>query len=396
MLIIVLIIALPRIFNYLAKRYTGKDVDIETAVDQIQTKTNRIADAIASSVLTKTDPEVQKNIRKDIPDVLHYLVFSRLRGTGLRFLMTVFAAIGGIMGTILLYHQNELLTGQNELLNSQNEKIDNQILLDEASRRSSLNFLMANVLDKIDEELKEAERNEEPRQLSTQLIGRIASLSQSFQPYRFIQDGQMLEKPLSPERGNLLLALVNSSLDTFTMDSIFMKTIFREANLKSAILNATYLSGADLRGADLSGVDLSGADLSGVNLNGANLSGTNLSGTNLSRANLAAADLSEAILIAADLSGASLWGANLSEASFIAADLRGVNLYEADLRGANFSEANFSEANFSEANFSEARNLSLNQLRGAYSLYGCTGLDHQIEEKLASEKKCLFERYGCK
>ena len=437
-LIILLIVALPRIFNYLAKRYTGKNVDVEEAIEDIQAKTNHIADAIAVNAFAKADPEVQENIRKDIPTILHYLIFSRLRNTGLRLLMTVFIAIGGLMGTILLYNQNQLLQ-------KQNEKIDNQILLDEASRRSSLNFLMANVLDKIDEELKEAERQGKARRLSPQLIGRIASLSQSFQPYRFMEDGKMVERPLSPERGNLLLALVNSSLDTSTMKIIFQKTvfrkaIFREANLSGANLSRVNLFEANLRGANLSranlfeanlrGAMLSGAKLFEANLRGALLSGAKLRGANLYKADFSifneANYMSRGTLYEANLSGANLTEANLRgtylrHVDFTGARLRrtdftGADLTGADLTGADLLEADFykidsiftdpfiseifgseqSRAILSNVDFSGVKNVTLEQLKEAFSLYNSRNLDPELEKRLKSEKPCLFTEEGCK
>lgn len=405
-LIILLVVALPQIFNYLAKRYTGKNVDVEEAIEDIQAKTNHIADAIAVNVFAKADPETQNNIRKDIPTILHYLIFSRLRNTGLRLLMTVFIAIGGLMGTILLFNQNGLLQSQNELLQNQNEKIDNQILLDEASRRSSLNFLMANVLDKIDEELKDAEREGKPRRLSPQLIGRIASLSQSFQPYRFMEDGKMIERPLSPERGNLLLALVNSSLDSLTLDTIFQKTVFREANLRDAILSGATLSRATLSNVDLSGAnlrdaklikaylggtDFGGADLSGADLRGADLFRADLFRADLFRTNLFRADLSETYLSKAIFSGADLRGAIFSEAN-----LRGAALIGADLRGAYFIRANLSGADLRNANLMEVKGLTFGQLQKVHSLLECRNLDPELEKQLKAEKPCLFTEKGCK
>ncbi|WP_222845949.1 pentapeptide repeat-containing protein [Flavilitoribacter nigricans] len=384
LLIIVAIIALPRIINYLAKRYTGQDVDVEQVVGDIQSKANHIADTVASYALAKADPEVRKNIRQDLPGILHYLVFSRLRNSGLRMLVTVFVAIGGLMGTILLYNQNELLsgqndllTGQNDLLLKQNEKIDNQILLDEASRRSSLNFLLGNVLDQVNEELKNPENTD--RHLSPELIGRIASLSQSFQPYYFMEDSSLTEKPLSPERGNLLLALVNSGLDTSALAAIFEKTIFSSAFLDRAVLDSVHLQRANLFNADLSRANLSGADLRGADLGIADLNRANLSIADLKGADLSFADLNDANLSRADLRGTDIRGANLSRADLRYADLRDANLFSVNLFSANLFSANLSWASLSRADLSGAHlrdadlsgadlriaDLSVADLRGA-------------------------------
>ena len=358
--IIVLLIALPRIINYFIKRYTGKDGNVETTVEDIQTKSNRIADVIASMILARVqvDAKAEQNIRNDLPVVLNFLVFSRLRGAGIRLMLGVFVAIGGLMGTILLYNQNQLLQKQNALITNQNEKIDNQILLDEASRRSSLNILMDNVLNKIDEELKVADREGKPRKLSPQLIGRIASLSQAFRPYRFMEDGKMTEKAFSPERGNLLLALVNSGLDSLTLDTIFDKTIFQGAYLRDADLRGANLLKVDLSEADLSKAYLSKADLSSANfhaanlhaanLRDANLYGVELSGADLSDANLSGAILQDAVLQDAYLYGARLYHANLQEAILVNADLIDADLRRADLLGTILYGAKVSSVNWYE------------------------------------------------
>ena len=318
LLIIIAIIALPRIINYLAKRYTGQDVDVEQVVGDIQSKANHIADTVASHALAKADPEVRKNIRQDLPGILHYLVFSRLRNSGVRMLVTVFVAIGGLMGTILLYNQNQLLQ-------KQNEKIDNQILLDEASRRSSLNFLLGNVLDQVNTELKDTVNNKE-RRLSAELIGRITSLSQSFQPYYFMEDGEMTKKAFSPERGNLLLALVNSGIDTLALASILEKTnlnsafldgaVFDAVHLQNAILIDAYLIDAYLGGSNLNSAYLIGADLSGADFSDADLSGANLRGANLRGAKFFGADLSDADLSGADLSGTTNINSEMLKSTF--------------------------------------------------------------------------------
>lgn len=408
--IIIAVLALPRIINYLAKRYTGQKVDVEAAVGDIQAKANHIADTIAGYALAKADPEVRKNIRQDLPGILHYLVFSRLRNSGLRMLMTVFVAIGGLMGTILLYNQNQLLQ-------KQNEKIDNQILLDEAARRSSLNFLLGNVLDQVNQELSDTTNKK--RELSPQLIGRIASLSQSFQPYYFMEDGKMIGRPLSPERGALLLALVNSGIDTLSLDMIFQKTIFSNAHLQNAILDLSYLRKINLRNSnlrnasliitDLSEADLYMADFDGTNLVGANLIRARLKDANFRNAILSATDFRESDLQGANFHGTNLWGLNFSNAKLrdaklsstklnktnfslaymqdvdiSNADLSGANFSGSDLSGANFKGAdlnmtNFSKADLYMANFSMCKNLTYNSLDSCFSIYQVQNLPDSLE-----------------
>lgn len=395
-LLTILILALPSISNYLIKRYTGKEMDVESVAGDIQKKTNSIADAIANVVLVKANPEVKRNIRTNLPDILHYLIFSRLRSGGLRLLLTVFAAVGGLMGTILLYNQNQLLQAQNR-------KIDIQTSLMESERRGSQVVLMGNVLEDMSAEIQrqkdEGARNDSTGyELSSSLIGRIAATSQGFMPYKFLQGDTLTAKEYSLERGQLLLALVNSRLDSLSMERINRSCTFlsaylngfnlREARLYGADLYQADLRGADLQRANLREVDLGGADLRLSQLVGINLRGANLRGANLGGANLREADLRGGDLYRANLRGAMLSNTDFREAILIRANLRevklnGTNLYRtglggADLRGADFLGANLLEADLGGANLHGAKNINSEMLRYCRSLYRIQGLPDSL------------------
>jgi len=211
---------------------------------------------------------------------------------------TLFLAFAGLLGSVLLFKQNQLIETQNlqikeqnSLFAKQNEKIDNQIQLEESNRRGALIVMMSNVMDEVAEELKTDWNNDKLRNLSPHLIGRISALSQSFRPYRFWQDSMLIERPLSPERGQLLLALVNSDLDSLTYVNIYKKTIFRNSYLNEAILGRAKLYRVDLSSSDLSEAKLHGAKLIGANLSKANLSGAQLYDADLIIAKLEGADL---------------------------------------------------------------------------------------------------------
>ncbi len=68
---------------------------------------------------------------------------------------TLFVGFGGLLGTLLLYNQNKLLTQQNELLTIQNTRLISKRTCKEAERRSALILLMGNLLDALDQELKD-------------------------------------------------------------------------------------------------------------------------------------------------------------------------------------------------------------------------------------------------
>ena len=247
---------------------------------------------------------------------------------------TLFVSFAGLLGTVLLFNQNKLLSRQNELLHRQNYRLDQQTYLQEAGRRSSLIFLMGNLLDAIDRELKADVGRPGVRDLSPQIIGQIVALSNSLRPYRYLENDSLIDREISPERGQLLLSLVNSEIDNGSLGRIFLAADFSSAELGGALLAGEYLGGVNLREANLSKADLNGANLAGADLNRADLSSAFLVGTLLTKANLSETDLRETIIEQTDFRGASLYGT----------DLRGVDLTTSDLRGAYLGEARLDSA----------------------------------------------------
>ena len=298
--------------------------------------------------------ELPNQVKKNtLADVTTHVIW-RITRIGL------FGALIALIPTLLLWQQNKLLGVQNQkledqtkLFEKQNEKIDNQIQLEESNRRGALIVMMSNIMDKVDDELTNDWNDDKKRNLSPQLIGRISALSQSFRPYRFWQDSSLIEKPLSPERGQLLLALANSAFDSLAYVNIYRNATFEDSYLHGANLHGANLSGANLREADLLRADLRGAILRGTDLSrvsfiaadlsGANLSKANLSGANLSKVNLSKADLSGANLVKANFRGANLSGANLSKANLYEANLSRMISVGADFRGARFNIKNIKD-----------------------------------------------------
>ncbi|MGH1335117.1 MAG: hypothetical protein ACRBFS_03245 [Aureispira sp.] len=90
---------------------------------------------------------------------------------------------------------------------------------------------MSNTLEAINTELKEDYNKDSIRNLSPQLIGQIIALSRSFKPYRFLEGDTLTTKPLSPERGQFLVSLVESPLDSITYEQLIPKANFEYADL---------------------------------------------------------------------------------------------------------------------------------------------------------------------
>lgn len=122
---------------------------------------------------------------------------------------------------------------------------------------------------------------------------------------------------------------------------------------------------------NLTDCSLIGADLAGANLSAANLSKTNLTGANLIKANL----------INANLSGAYLSRANLSGTDLAGADLSGAYLRYAYLSGADHAGD---------------KQLDVNQLSVAKTLYRAS-LDEELLAEIKAKHPKLFEKpFGAK
>ncbi|MEM6805600.1 MAG: hypothetical protein AAF696_29655 [Bacteroidota bacterium] len=126
-------------------------------------------------------------------------------------LVATFISIGSLLVAI---QSRDLLSEQNSKIDFQNKRIVQQNQLLEAERRSSLVFLFNNVLDALDQDLKNpvdslsALRGFDGTQarLSKQLVGRIIALSRRLVPYRpydYVNDSLSFLR--SPERGQLLI-----------------------------------------------------------------------------------------------------------------------------------------------------------------------------------------------
>ena len=78
------------------------------------------------------------------------------------------------------------------------------------------------------------------------MISRIASLTQSLKPYKYLKNDKIIPNQVSPERGQLLSALLNFELDSLTYVEIFKKSNFQNLELKDADLSNITIKGIDL------------------------------------------------------------------------------------------------------------------------------------------------------
>jgi uncharacterized membrane protein len=320
--------------SYITKAIFGRKV---ADSGELLSDAQRIADVLTERVADKILIDLPENDRDKIKNILprlaNWFFWQKLRNWWWQWIVAIFVSLTGITGTLLLINQNELLKTQNKFIKEQSS-------LSEGARRSSLVFLMGEIMQAVNEELKDKPTTpyHKDRKLSPQLIARIAALSHSLKPYRYLDGDTLIAEPLSPERGQLLLNIVYLKLDsTETLREVFDNSTFEFADLKEARLSSVNLIGCNLIGADLTGADLTGANLTGANLANTNLTGSYLMNTNFRESHLFDTNFSEADLTEADLRGAILVLAKLSGAELKGAILKGVDLTEENLHNFNLS-----------------------------------------------------------
>ncbi len=232
------------------------------------------------------------------------------RLTRIGFFTILFAALP----VLILIIQTIILIQQNNKLETQNQKIQNQVYLEEASRRNNLVFLMDSTLDQINDEI-----GPNNGYLSEPVVGRIKSLMYGFRPYRFLEDDQLSE-PLSVEKGQFLLALMNSGIKSQSLQKVFQASFsniyLKKVNLFNKVLDNIDMPFSDLQGADLSFASFKSASIHDTNFSNAKLPGANLNDTDLRKSLFTDTNLSKAKLNAALLENASFQGANLTGAVF--------------------------------------------------------------------------------
>lgn len=308
--------------------------------------------------------ELPRNVQQETMAEVTANLLHRLTRIG------IFALVVGLVPLLILLtqtwildNQNEKLEHQNELISSQNLLLDQQINLEEGNRRSSYVFLMSNIMDKIDEELKNTPNGR--RQLSEELIGRIVSLSHAFRPYRYLENNRLIPTPLSPERGQLLYALVNSQLDLPTYDHIFAKANFSYSDLPRANFAGAYLKGINLSYANITHANFKDAILDGANFQQSQLEYAIFDNTLMNKANFRQAKLAHSQWYDVLAQGISLAMADVRSGffngDFSNAELEGIVLHDATLNYIVLRNAFFFNSNW-------VNRMAQYELKGSFSL----------------------------
>lgn len=158
---------------------------------------------------------------------------------------------------------------QNDLLIIQNERLTQQNQLADAQRRSSFVFMMGNIMDAINEKLNDPFN--EDRLIPVELIGQVISLSNSLTPYKFIIDSSLISKPLSPERGMLLIYLLQSELNPDNLNEIIKKATFKSSYIENLNLTNKRLDYLDLSNSNIENIQFDYDTIEKITCNSCNI-----------------------------------------------------------------------------------------------------------------------------
>lgn len=294
---------------------------------------------------------------------------------------------GGLLTSVFIDITNNVFLEQ--LMQKKTEQMQ-ELALVNARQQANLGLVMESLFEQIQEEVKTQNGKVSPK-----TIGEIARISQAFEPYAYFNEDSLSRQKLSPERGQLLLFLISSKMDTASFQQTISKTSFAGADLERAKLVGLDLSGIDLMGANLKDailneVDLSESELRGANFWGAQLKRADLSGVDMRRADVRWADLEKAVLSHSNLDGSNFSNALMREVEMVGVKfqfgkLSGATLYNANLLKADFLKTNMVKVDFANAILSMA-NLQRTDLTDANfdgaNLYGVAVQEEDWIEKL--------------
>ena len=275
--------------------------------------------------------EQQRVSKETLSDLLSSIIIRLTRVGFLLILTAVLPSILLIFQTYYLGKQNTLITGQSEMFKQQNKRLDQQTYLQEAERRGQTLLIMDNMLKEISTDVSRSSANA----IDDATAGRLISLSKMLKPYKYLENDSLIARVTSPERGYLLVSLLETGINlNTTARSRSNGRLIERLDFTYAELRNLLLKGADLIQIDLSNADLRNSSFNGIDFEKANLQNTWLHETNLTYASLKEANLEHAVLQNAILDYANLQNANLSSA-----DLRNVSLVKTKLLDADFTNA---------------------------------------------------------
>ncbi len=283
------------------------------------------------------------------------------------FLASVFGL--GILGIFIQSQRLQQRYTDKEL------QIRRDFILNHQQQQQHLASLMMDFLWDVRQELQE----NPARKLRDTTISRMARISESFQPYLRLNEGGSDSILVSPERGQLMEAVLSMEMDSTTFSLIRKRVTFAHAELSGLSLKGIDLSHGDFRSANFRNTQLTGGSCRNCDLRRANFTGailnrvdftdadmrrvvfhwteakesifrhTYLDGADLSHAVLSRSDLSESIFQWGEMGGANLTGTTATEVDFMKTGMKGVIFARTNLTNSNMRRTDVAQASFMDA-----------------------------------------------
>ncbi len=277
-----------------------------------------------------TELEEKRSVSKNTVSDLLTALFMRITRIG------VFLILTSLLPTLFLLIQVYYLRNQNELITGQNERLGQQTNLQEADRRSSMLFVLDQMIKDV---TTDGFRNN--GKISKANSTRIIAMSKILKPYRYLDKDTLISKPVSPERGYLLMSMLESNIDLGKMiDQNTKQTL-------ASLLNFEY--------AELTNASITGIDLKNLNLNHAKMDASNFMKSYIHKSQFNNAYLKKSNFSRTDIVESSFFNANLNQANFKGASLKIINFENANLSNVDFSGADLIQVNFKNAIILEAK-----------------------------------------
>ena len=316
------------------KRLKAELDAINTNKQQKKSRRIRWTKRLSSSLLGKnlklaitnffTELEEKRSVSKNTVSDLLSAIFMRVTRIGVYLILT------SLLPIFLLLFQVYYLRNQNELIEIQNKRLDQQTYLQEADRRSYLTGVLD---DMIKEVTTEGYRNN--GRISKVSSTRLIALSKILKPYKYLENDKLIDNPLSPERGYLLLSLLESNLDL----GVILNNNTRESLLSQ--LNFSY--------AELNNASVTALDLNSIHLNFANLNESNFTKSTLIKSSFVNASLKNTNFYKSDIVKCNFNNSNLTGASFTDSSLNTVTFENAILTNANFNNCDLTKISLKNA-----------------------------------------------
>lgn len=245
--------------------------------------------------------------------------------------VSLFIVLGGITSIIMVSWQSKLFVDNT---NNQNKRILELTEITESLRKNNQVYLMSNVLNQVQDEIKMNPNGP----LSDATIARVAALSFSFKPYRFIENDTLSDRELSPERGQLLIALTLMNIDSASFNAIKRKSTFKKA---------------DLRGVTLTDIDLSGINLEEADMSFSKITGVNFSYSNLRKIRMSSVFCNQCTIISSDLSRSYFSKSKFKNCNFSTVDFSESDLTYNYLKLCRFNHSNIKFVKFNNSRINE-------------------------------------------